>query len=297
MLEAISKYRRERLIISPPPLPPLPSGSEWVELKRQTEAGGGSSTNTSTDQSGHAQPASSGLRTHQTRNLWTESIKLVVWSGATWMLEVASFVVTSYLVTPSEAWYDYLWYLPSTINALRGVGIFSILVLTPENRVKVAKALGTLGSWAGSGTLGRASRSEAHSSSGNHAQIDTRRSSVSSESSSEGFELDAEAGAGGRRKSSIAANFGMVSLPSVDEEDVLQQRVAEPSALRLREEAPPSALAPPSASRPFIVPLCSPLDFTPFSVIMRKATVTCFTLVVKKGMVSLRLSLSFAALK
>lgn len=69
MLEAISKYHRERLIISPPPLPPLPSGSEWVELKRQTEAGGGSSTNTSSDQSGHAQPASSGLRTHQTRNL------------------------------------------------------------------------------------------------------------------------------------------------------------------------------------------------------------------------------------
>lgn len=226
----------------------------------------------------------------------------MVWSGATWMLEVASFVVTSYLVTPSEAWYDYLWYLPSTINALRGVGIFSILVLTPENRVKVAKALGTLGSWAGSGTLGRASRSEAHSSSGNHAsssggggggsagmpeagrtagrrnmsisttitqitssfrsavsvdprpdaaaaaaaarpggglhprvahsvsQIDTRRSSVSSESSSEGFELDAEAGAGGRRKSSIAANFGMVSLPSVDEEDVFDDSTAEASA-------------------------------------------------------------------
>ncbi|XP_047490608.1 uncharacterized protein LOC125040138 isoform X2 [Penaeus chinensis] len=284
-------------------------GSEWVELNRQTAASGangGSSANTSSDQSGHTQPASSGLRTHQTRNLWTESIKLVVWSGATWMLELASFVVTNYLVTPSEAWYDYLWYLPSTMNALRGVGIFSILVLTPENRIKVAKALGNLGSWAGSGTLGRPSRSEAHSSSGNHAsssggggggsagapeagrsagrrnmsisttitqitssfrsavsidprpdtaaaaaaaaaaarpggglhprvahsvsQIDTRRSSVSSESSSEGFELDAEAGAGGRRKSSIAANFGMVSLPSVDEEDVFDDSTAEASA-------------------------------------------------------------------
>ncbi|KAK4308174.1 hypothetical protein Pmani_020113 [Petrolisthes manimaculis] len=88
---------------------------------------------------------SSGLRTHQTRNLWSESVKLVIWSGGTWLLEVVSFVVARYGVVPSESWYDYLWYVPSSINSLRGVGIFFILVFTPENRLKLSRWLTKMG--------------------------------------------------------------------------------------------------------------------------------------------------------
>lgn len=207
-------------------------------------------------------------------------MKLVVWSGATWLAEVVSFLLTRFVVL-SEAWYNYLWYLPSSVNALRGVGIFIILVLTPENRVKIFKVFGNLGSWAGSGTLPRQSRSgDAHSSSGNQpssilpqsrnndsrqpgrrnmsiattvtqlssfrsgatndsrseagfskvhprvaksiSQIDTRRNSTSSQySEGEISDQEIELGAGGRRKSSLA-NFGLVSLPSVDEEDAFE---------------------------------------------------------------------------
>ncbi|KAG7173035.1 G-protein coupled receptor Mth-like 1-like 3 [Homarus americanus] len=243
-----------------------------------------SDDNGNNNNSSQHQPATtqaSGLRTHQTRNLWIESVKLVVWSGATWLMEVIGFVVAQYIITPSESWYDYLWYLPSCINSLRGVGIFFILVLTPENRVKLKRALGNLGgSLYGLNSMSTNSRSvEANSSCGNHqssvggsevrgpgrrnmsvattitqlssirsshstdsradpaagratahpglahsiSQVDTRRSSASSASSEyEGLELDTEIGAGGRRKSSLA-NFGVVSLPSVDEEDVFEE--------------------------------------------------------------------------
>ena len=37
-------------------------------------------------------------------------------------------------VSATERWYDYLWYIPTTLNSLRGVGIFFIIVLTPEKR-------------------------------------------------------------------------------------------------------------------------------------------------------------------
>ncbi|XP_068243193.1 uncharacterized protein [Palaemon carinicauda] len=219
----------------------------------------------------------SGLRTHQNRNLWIESMKLVVWSGVTWMAEVLAFLVTRFIGL-SESWYNYLWYLPSSINSLRGVGIFVILVLTPENRHKIFKMVGNFGSWAGSGSLARHSRSgDGHSTSGNHqssitqgrgsearaagrrnmsiattltnissvrsgtstemrhetgttirvhpnvaqsvSQIDTRRGSGSSQSSDgENSESDPEY-SGGRRRKSSAANFALVSLPSVDEEE------------------------------------------------------------------------------
>lgn len=231
----------------------------------------------------------------------------MVWSGVTWLLEVASFVITKYMVNPSESWYDYLWYVPSSVNALRGVGIFVILVLTPERRVQIRRTLLGLARQSGvpafsksrngeaSSTFGRQgsempssgaisevrsrpegggvgsgaqrrrnmsiattltqlssirsshsdSRSD-HSNNHTHAsqrssassaatapapshphlatsvsQLDTRRSSVSSQSSDgEGPELDLEAagGAGGRRRSSLAT-FGVVSLPSVHEEE------------------------------------------------------------------------------
>ncbi|XP_066980016.1 uncharacterized protein [Macrobrachium rosenbergii] len=229
----------------------------------------------------------SGLRTHQNRNLWIESMKLVVWSGVTWMAEVLAFLITRFIGL-SESWYNYLWYLPSSINSLRGVGIFVILVLTPENRHKIFKMVGNFGSWAGSGSLARHSRSgDGHSTSGNHqssmtqgrgsdtraagrrnmsiattltqissvrsgtsnemrsetgttvrvhpkvahsvSQIDTRRGSASSQSSDgENCESDTEVTGGGRRKSSLA-NFTLLSLPSVDEEeDVFEGTSNEP---------------------------------------------------------------------
>ncbi|XP_071516478.1 uncharacterized protein [Panulirus ornatus] len=79
-------------------------------------------------------------------NSWTDSMKLVVWSGATWVMEVVGFVVSTYSVEPWESWDSYLWYIPSSINALRGVGIFFILVLTPENCLKLLHAFASLGS-------------------------------------------------------------------------------------------------------------------------------------------------------
>ena len=208
-------------------------------------------------------------------------MKLVVWSGVTWLLEVVSFVITKYMVTPSESWYDYLWYLPSSVNALRGVGIFVILVLTPERRKQIRRTLVGLAQQSGMTRLAKSMKNNApNSSSGRHgsvmqssgvgasevragrrhmsiattitqvssvrssqsndsrsdcawpprptthphlahsvSQIDTRRSSVSSQSSDgDGPELDLEASGGGRRRSSLAT-FGVVALPSVNEEE------------------------------------------------------------------------------
>lgn len=226
----------------------------------------------------------SGLRTHQTRNVWLESVKLVVWSGVTWLLEVVSFLITKYMVAPSESWYDYLWYLPSSVNALRGVGIFVILVLTPERRVQIRRTLLGLARQSGVSRFAKSGKSDEPSSTinGRHgtdmpssgvgasevggpgrrhmsiattitqlssvrsshsndsrpdsagpvptsthphlatsvSQMDTRRSSLSSLSSDgDGPELDLEAGAGGGRRRSSLAAFGVVSLPSVNEEE------------------------------------------------------------------------------
>lgn len=228
-------------------------------------------------------------------------------------MEVASFVITKYMVNPSESWYDYLWYVPSSVNALRGVGIFVILVLTPERRVQIRRTLLDLARQSGVSAFTKSKTGEPSSTSGRHgtdmpstgtggsevrvreeggrgglggggerrgigggggpgrrnmsiattitrlsstrssqhsndsrpdnsnnntttnttsitspshphlatsvSQLDTRRSSVSSQSSDgDGSELDIEAAAGGRRRSSLAT-FGVVSLPSVDEEE------------------------------------------------------------------------------
>ncbi|XP_018009694.1 uncharacterized protein LOC108667210 [Hyalella azteca] len=85
----------------------------------------------------------SGLRTHQNRNLWSESVRLVLWSGLTWVLEVIGFIVPRYISLQQERWHDYLWYLPASINSLRGFGIFFILVMTTEMRSKILRAIGT----------------------------------------------------------------------------------------------------------------------------------------------------------
>ncbi|XP_045624142.1 uncharacterized protein [Procambarus clarkii] len=271
------------------------SKSAGTEAPEESQNSSAKESGPGTTASHHAvNPQHSGLRTHQTRNLWTESVKLVVWSGATWLLEVIAFVVAEYMVKPSESWYDYLWYVPSSVNALRGVGIFYILVLTPENRVKLVRAIGNFGgSLAVTGSLARSLRpGNRNSSIGNHrssvggesrsevrgpgrrnmsiattitqfssissshshdsradtasgrttvhprvahsiSQVDTRRSSTTSMSSDfEGFELDAEISAGGRRKSSLAT-FGVVSLPSVDEEDVFEEATPSHTALNV----------------------------------------------------------------
>ncbi|XP_045625480.1 probable G-protein coupled receptor Mth-like 1 [Procambarus clarkii] len=81
----------------------------------------------------------SGLRSHRTQNLLTEGVIMVMWSGAMWFMEVIAFLVAFNSDEPSHAWYNYLWYIPSGLNCLRGIGIFLIVVLTPENRSKLAR--------------------------------------------------------------------------------------------------------------------------------------------------------------
>ncbi|KAF2367856.1 GPCR family 2 secretin-like [Trinorchestia longiramus] len=88
-------------------------------------------------------PSHSGLRTHQNRNLWLESVRLVLWSGLTWVLEVIGFIVPRYISLQQERWHDYLWYLPASVNSLRGFGIFFILVMTSETRSKILRTIGT----------------------------------------------------------------------------------------------------------------------------------------------------------
>nr|XP_045625481.1 uncharacterized protein LOC123774861 [Procambarus clarkii] len=81
----------------------------------------------------------SGLRSHRTQNLLTEGVIMVMWSGAMWFMEVIAFLVAFNSDEPSHDWYNYLWYIPSSLNCLRGIGIFLIVVLTPENRSKLAR--------------------------------------------------------------------------------------------------------------------------------------------------------------
>lgn len=68
---------------------------------------------------------------------------MVLWSGGTWLFELVGFVAARYISPPQERWYDYLWYIPAAINSLRGFGIFFILVMTPENRNRIVRAIGT----------------------------------------------------------------------------------------------------------------------------------------------------------
>ncbi|XP_063846781.1 probable G-protein coupled receptor Mth-like 1 isoform X2 [Scylla paramamosain] len=158
-------------------------------------------------------PAQSGLRTHQTRNVWLESVKLVVWSGVTWLLEVVSFVISKYMVTPSESWYDYLWYVPSSVNALRGVGIFVILVLTPERRVQIRRTLLGLARQSGVSDFAKSGKGDDSGSisvdvpfrgvGDSAGPVRAATSPSSQPSDGGGPEQDVEAGAGCRRHSSL----------------------------------------------------------------------------------------------
>ncbi|KAL7644306.1 UNVERIFIED_CONTAM: hypothetical protein RMT77_005133 [Armadillidium vulgare] len=81
----------------------------------------------------------SGLRTHHNRNLWVESLKLVLWSGTTWLMEIIGTLVTMYRGRSQEEWYNYLWYIPVGFNCLRGLGIFVIISFNAENKNRVLR--------------------------------------------------------------------------------------------------------------------------------------------------------------
>ncbi|KAB7496547.1 hypothetical protein Anas_13390 [Armadillidium nasatum] len=91
-------------------------------------------------------PASnhSGLRTHHNRNTWVESLKLVFWSGTTWLMEIIGTLVTMYGGRSQGEWYNYLWYLPVGFNCLRGLGIFVIISFNDENKTLVLRKAKTL---------------------------------------------------------------------------------------------------------------------------------------------------------
>ncbi|KAB7501387.1 hypothetical protein Anas_14344, partial [Armadillidium nasatum] len=91
-------------------------------------------------------PASnpSGLRKHHNRNTWVESLKLVFWSGTTWLMEIVGTLVTMYGGRSQGEWYNYLWYLPVGFNCLRGLGIFVIICFNDENKTKVLRTAKTL---------------------------------------------------------------------------------------------------------------------------------------------------------
>jgi len=85
-----------------------------------------------------------GLRMNQNRDVRSRSMKLVVWSGGTWFFEVLGFVMTRFVSHSQERWHDYLWHIPSVVNALRGLGIFWILTVTPETRRSLRQLYGTI---------------------------------------------------------------------------------------------------------------------------------------------------------
>lgn len=69
-----------------------------------------------------------------------ESLKIVLWTGGTWFLELLGFIFPRYIIRENSGlWYDYIWYIPISINALRGFGIFAIIVLTPEKRKDIRR--------------------------------------------------------------------------------------------------------------------------------------------------------------
>ncbi|XP_068243436.1 uncharacterized protein [Palaemon carinicauda] len=67
-------------------------------------------------------------------NMLTKYFKLITWSGVLWVFEFVNFLLSD----PEEltdSWYNYLWYIPSSINALRGTALFLVMVvLMPQYR-------------------------------------------------------------------------------------------------------------------------------------------------------------------
>lgn len=48
-------------------------------------------------------------------------------------LEVIGFIITSYGYPQEDQWHEYLWYIPTAVNAFRGIGVFLILVVLPKD--------------------------------------------------------------------------------------------------------------------------------------------------------------------
>ena len=64
---------------------------------------------------------------------WWESVRLAVWSGLTWIMEIIGFLNATHASSTPNNWFSYLWYLPGLINSLRGIGVFIILIVLPKD--------------------------------------------------------------------------------------------------------------------------------------------------------------------
>ncbi|CAL4143369.1 unnamed protein product, partial [Meganyctiphanes norvegica] len=116
---------------------------------RKLEHGPNKGRKVDVEQEQKATQQPSGMRIHQNRSLWQEAMKLVMWSGLTLSIEIIAYFVFRVRGIAYESWHEYLWYVPSAVNSLRGIGIFFILILTEEKRKELFKALRTLSSLTG----------------------------------------------------------------------------------------------------------------------------------------------------
>lgn len=73
-------------------------------------------------------------------------MKLVLWSGTTWLMEIVGSLMVVYVRRPQGEWYDYLWYFPTIFNSLRGLGIFIIISLNHENKAMLKRTMTTISS-------------------------------------------------------------------------------------------------------------------------------------------------------
>ena len=70
-------------------------------------------------------------------------MKLVLWSGATWLTEVIGIIYASYRIKSEPQWYEYLFYFPVAFNTLRGLGISIIIIMNSENKTKLIRSYHT----------------------------------------------------------------------------------------------------------------------------------------------------------
>ncbi|KAF2367857.1 GPCR family 2 secretin-like [Trinorchestia longiramus] len=74
-----------------------------------------------------------GLSTRETQKLWWEAVCLALWSAVTVGMEVIGFSIAGYGYLKEGQWLEHLWYIPTAVNALRGLGVFLILVVLPKD--------------------------------------------------------------------------------------------------------------------------------------------------------------------
>ncbi|XP_018009692.1 uncharacterized protein LOC108667208 [Hyalella azteca] len=82
-----------------------------------------------------------GLSSRETLKLWLEAVCLALWSAVTVTLEVIGFTVMGYGLSRGDQWHQSLWYIPTAVNALRGLGVFLILVILPKESRSYAAEL------------------------------------------------------------------------------------------------------------------------------------------------------------